>query len=253
MEDVLMKYPKLLDAEVECDRFGPTSIDQEPVTIDDSPSLKLLWELGALTIQSVNWKTGVTILKGTNREMEINYERLLRKSFVNRNKENFEKFRKAAEDGNFGQMNEFMLKILNRETNLHNERLMQFALFAGFRNLEVPLNIELRAADANSKDIARYTSERKFIDIILKYLKYAYVFELKFEQTAEVALNQLMEKRYCHDALVKPKYAGKSVIGVAVGFKPKLQLSIIHVTATLYKSGGEISYGVARTFEENYK
>lgn len=242
IDDILTKYPNLLETTVECGQFGTTKIDKEPVSEEDAESIKLLWELGALTVEKVNFMTDVTTLKGTNNEMKKSFEGLALDSFKKRNKDIFAHFKEAAAEFHMNEMSADFAKILrSRKNSIYAEIYMQSAFYEGFFGVKLDARMEF------------YTKEGNWIDlIVLGFPEYVYVFELKFKSTVEAALEQLKEKRYCYGPLTDPKMEGKAVVGVAMNFTPKKGLSIIYVTATLLGSGPEIVYTQMSKFEDKY-
>lgn len=237
IDGILTKYPKLLESTVECDQFGSTKVNNELVTKKESGSIKLLWELGVMTIESADFNTNTTMLKNTNNEMRTNFQRLVMNSFLSRNKEYFLHFKKAAEELNVNGMGNALVEILApRETHMFSEIYLQSALYEGLYEAKLDPKMEL------------YTGQRKRIDLHWSTSEFIYVFELKLNRTVDEAIEQLKTRRYCYDSLISAKKNGKSVVAVGMNYAPGVQLSLIYLAATLLESG-EITYWGMRKFE----
>ncbi|MBV5280642.1 MAG: hypothetical protein J0651_05245, partial [Actinobacteria bacterium] len=121
LSSALRKYPKLLDSKVTWDQLQMMTVGVE-LSFEHSEDIKRIWELGALTIDSVDFDACITTLKGTNLEVKKSYDVLVHNNFLESNKDNFTAFKMAAEGLDFAAIARNLASILQpNDPVLHNE------------------------------------------------------------------------------------------------------------------------------------
>lgn len=150
----------------------------------------LLYQTGYLTIKRHDAKNDIYFLGIPNDEVNEGFLSYLLPSYANLHHENsnifvFE-FREAMEEG---RVEDFMRKLqsmfaeVSYEMRMDEERNVQNALFLLFRLIGMNVDVEYRTSDGR-------------IDILVRTNKYVYIIELKYNHSAEEALQQIIDKEY---------------------------------------------------------
>jgi GTPase SAR1 family protein len=221
----LMKEKSLFDFE----KRAVNELFLEKYDLDNLDLVPLLFQTGYLTIKERDFMTSDLVLDYPNREVKDGMYQFL-----------IDDLAKDKE----GETSNITVKDLSRafrENNLLKVRDIIDTLFG-----DLPYNLYERQAkkkdeDADAKSLERL-SERFFhglIHLIFKYLgihidsevhtakrradsivqtaTHVYIFEFKFNKTAEEAIKQLQDKGYAQ----KFKALGKTIIGIGVNFSRK--------------------------------
>ena len=150
----------------------------------------LLYQTGYLTIKRHDAKNDIYYLGIPNDEVKEGFLSYLLPSYANLHHENsnifvFE-FREEMEEGrveDFMRRLQSMFADVSYEMRMDEERNVQNALFLLFRLIGMNADVEYR------------TSEGR-IDILVRTDNYVYIIELKYNHSAEEALQQIIEKDY---------------------------------------------------------
>ena len=150
----------------------------------------LLYQTGYLTIKRHDAKNDIYYLGIPNDEVKEGFLSYLLPSYANLHHENssifvFE-FREEMEEGrveDFMRRLQSMFADVSYEMRLDEERNVQNALFLLFRLIGMNVDVEYR------------TSEGR-IDILVRTDNYVYIIELKYNHSAEEALQQIIDKDY---------------------------------------------------------
>ena len=179
-------------------------------SIDNSP-LPALYQSGYLTLKDYNKEFGVYCLDYPNKEVREGFIKYLIPYYVPKTK-----------DGSPFYVGNFVEDIRSGNVSGFMERLE--ALFAD-NNYQIIGDAELYFQNATYVifkmlgfyvDVERHTSDGR-IDILMKTADYIYIFELKIDQSATIALRQIESKEYSLPYQVDKQ----KIIKVGVNFSTK--------------------------------
>ncbi len=158
--------------------------------IENMPLITLLFQTGYLTIKDYNPKTRKYSLNIPNKEVEISLEKSLLSAFTYKDEPDVEshidRMKKALESNDIKQFCSNLQTLLAHiPYNLHIKQEKYYhSLFQLIGNM---LGI-----DSNSE----VATDKGRIDLTLITKKYVYLFEFKFNQSADKALKQIEHKKY---------------------------------------------------------
>ena len=178
------------------------------IEIMDENPLPLLFQSGYLTIKGYNQRFGTYLLGFPNREVEEGFVKYLVPFYTPNKTEKspvfIANFVKAVRSGN---AEEFMQRVQrffdggDYQVAGKAELYFQNTLWALFKLLGLYVDVE------------RHTTDGR-MDILVQTKDYVYILELKIDQTAEAALQQIEEKKYA-----KPfEGDGRTIYKIGVSF-----------------------------------
>lgn len=170
---------------VEAGESGLSGLD-----IDNIRPVALLYQSGYLTIKGYDSKYELYHLGLPNAEVEEGFLQYLLPYYADLHHEEsmvfISNFRREMSEG---RVDDFMrrLKSLFSDTSyemkMDEERNVQNALFILFRLIGLSVDVEYRTSDGR-------------IDILVRTDRYVYIMELKYDHSAEEALDQIKRKEY---------------------------------------------------------
>lgn len=150
----------------------------------------LLYQTGYLTIKDYDDNYELFTLGIPNMEVKNGFFNFLLPYYANLNGESSSFYvMKFVEDLKNGNAEEFMCRIksffasISYEMRIDEERNLQNALLVLIKLIGLDVNAELRTSDGR-------------IDLFIRTDKYYYIIELKYNGSAESALNQIKAKNY---------------------------------------------------------
>lgn len=192
--------------------------------IENMPLITLLFQTGYLTIKDYNFKTRKYALGVPNKEVELSLEKNLLSAFTYKDEPDVESYldqmRKALDNNNIKEFcTNLQILLANIPYNLHIKQEKYYhSLFQLMGNL--------LGMDSNSE----VATDKGRIDLTLTTKKYVYLFEFKFNQTADKALKQIEHKKYYERYLGQ----GKKIILIGISFHRKENdLTIEYLTKSL--------------------
>jgi len=173
--------------------FEAKCFEEDLKTLDmDSPRpLGLLYQTGYLTISSFDRRSRVFSLKIPNEEVKVGFLNYLLPYYANLNGETSSRFSiyefirefKEGDVEGFMHRLQSMFSAIPYEMEMESERNLQNALLIFITLIGLDVQAEYRTSDGR-------------IDLFIKTERFYYIIELKINQSAKDALDQIKEKRY---------------------------------------------------------
>lgn len=199
----------------------------ESFEIDEIPLITLLFQTGYLTISDYDPKTKLFVLNYPNYEVAESFTEYLLAAFTQTKTVDVKQFSinlldalKAHNFDRFCDLLKTFFAHIPYQLHVKNEHFYHVLMQALFTLLSL---------DAQSE----YSTDKGRADLVLELENEVFVFEFKFDSSAQIALQQIKDRNYYERFL----HQGKSIILVGLAFKyvnEKLQLN--HTEETIANS-----------------
>ena len=187
------------------------ALDLGSFELDNIPLSSLLLQTGYLTIKSFDQKTNNYTLGIPNKEVNNSFTRQLVNAFtmlpIDKSIQYARLITHAFSQNDMSQLQEKLQEFFNRmhyTAHIDSEHNLQFVLYAIFALIGVAVDPEVATSLGRA-------------DLIVSFKKLIYIIELKFNQTAKKALQQIQDKQYYE----KYENTGKQITLIGLGFNQK--------------------------------
>lgn len=163
--------------------------DLEGLDISNISPAALFYQTGYLTIKSYNGKRRLYKLGLPNEEVSEGFLEFILPYYTKEKSSSMALVFDFLDDLELGNVESFMKRLnsffagITYEMRLENESNVQNALFVLFKLLGFNCDVEYRTSDGR-------------IDILIRTPKFVYIMEIKFDGSADEALDQIKRKEY---------------------------------------------------------
>ena len=186
--------------------------DLNTTSPNDERLTQLLFQSGYLTIDTVLWRSPDETyqLRFPNKEVAYSFERNLLVTYANKSAsvDDIARIRLAAMKGDTEKMMEKMKEFFSAlpyDIQVKEEKYYQSIVYTIFRMCNMTMMAEV------STNIGR-------IDGVLDGGKHLYIIEFKLNKSADVALDQIDEKKYTEKFIIPAKEKGQTIHKLGISF-----------------------------------